>query len=208
MAKLRKDFDYFAYFSQSADYICQAAQYLHESLQSFDRSRFSDRMQVMHEIENQADATKHDMMKHLMREFIPPIDREDILDLAHELDNVVDALDDIMRRIYMFDVQSIRPESLQFTELILRCCAELKNVVEEFRSFKSSKTIQEKIVMVNTLESDGDLLHARCFHAMFSEGTSDRDLLIWSALFDEFEECLDACEHAGDVIESVIMKNA
>jgi len=206
MAK-RKSFDYFDYFCTSADYICKAAECLQDALHSYDREHFESRMNAMHEIENMADEAKHEMTAHLSREFIPPIDQEDIVALSDELDNVVDSLDDIMRRIYMYDVHEIRPEALEISELIVRCCQELKEVVAEFRNFKSSKIIIPKIVMVNTLETDGDALHARALRTIFTSNISDRALFIWASLFDELEECLDACEHASDVIEHVIMKN-
>lgn len=206
MAK-RKSFDYFDYFCTSADYICSAAQCLHDALTNYDRENFGSRITSMHEIENMADEAKHEMTAQLSREFIPPIDQEDIVALSDELDNVVDALDDIMRRIYMYDVHEIRPEALEISDLIVRCCRELKELVAEFRNFKSSKIIVPKIVMVNTLETDGDALHAKAMRNIFTSGISDRALFIWASLFDELEDCLDACEHASDVIEHVIMKN-
>lgn len=162
----------------------------------------------MHKIENEADLTKHEMTKALTHEFLPPIEREDIVSLSVKLDDVVDAIEDVMRRIYMFDVKEIRPEVLEFTKLIVEASKGLKATLTEFRNFKSSKIIKEQIVAVNTVESKGDYLHTKIYHKLFSDGTDTRDIIIWTNIFDELEDCLDACEEAVDVVELVIMKNS
>ena len=204
----KKDYDYFEYFSKCADYICQAADYLRDTLVHFDKNSFEDRMKEMHKIENMADNMKHEMSKQLIHEFLPPIEREDIIALAHELDDVIDALDDVMRRIYMFNVDSIQPGAIEFADLITKCSKVVKATADEFRNFKNSKTIRDHIVTVNTLEWEGDNLHAKCFRELFSTDTDTRSLLIWTTIYEDLEACLDNCEDAVDIIESVIMKNS
>lgn len=204
----KRDFDYFEYFDACADFICRAAEYLDDSMKHFKRETFFDRVGIMHKIENDADSCKHGMMARLAHEFLPPIEREDIIALSGELDNVVDMIDDVMLRVYMFNAVRILPGAVEFSELIVKTAHKLKETVAEFRNFKSSKSIREKIVAVNTLESDGDALHARCLHELFSADTGAKELMVWTFIFDELEDCLDAAEHVVDIIETVIMKNS
>lgn len=203
----KKGYDYFEYFCASARYACQAAEHLEKSLANFAPETCREKLEVMHHIENAADGFRHDMTQVLAHEFIAPIEREDIIELAQDLDNVVDAIDDVMRRVYMFNVQSIRPEAKQFSALITKCCHALLETIEEFRHFKKSQTIGKHIIEVNTLESDGDTLHAECIRKLFCGNEDALAIVAWMTLFEGFEECLDACEDAVDVIESVIMKN-
>jgi hypothetical protein len=44
----------------------------------------------------------------------------------------------------MFNIQTIRPEILKFTKLIVDCCKAMDDVLEEFKSFKSSKKLHDK----------------------------------------------------------------
>ena len=115
-----RDFDYFEYFNSCADYICRAAEYLDDSIRHFQHETFFDRVGVMHKIENDADSGKHTMMTRLAHEFLPPIEREDIIALSGELDNVVDMIDDVMLRIYMFNAVRILPGAEEFTGLIVK----------------------------------------------------------------------------------------
>lgn len=206
--KDKKETDYFEYFRRSAEYASKAATLLDEIFRTYNKDNFRQRVDQMHELEHEADANRHGMIEQLVKEFIPPIEREDIVSLAQELDNVVDAIDDVVLRVYMFDVETIRPEALQFTELIIRCCSALQEAVTEFRNFKSSKTLKEKLIRVNTLESEGDALHSESVRRLFIEHTDPMEILIWMKIFDDCEDCLDACEDAVDIIESVIMANS
>lgn len=203
----KKDFNYFDFFCTTADIICEAANYLHSSLTSYNQADFISKVEGMHEIENRADISKHDMTKNLMHEFLPPIEREDIIELAAKLDDIVDALDDAMHRIYMYNASEIREGAIKFSDLIVKSAAALKETMEEFRRFKSSKTIKEKLVEVNTLESDGDYLHSDLLHDLFCNEKDTRELITWMNIYEDLEACLDYCEDAADIIESVIMKN-
>jgi predicted phosphate transport protein (TIGR00153 family) len=203
----RKDFNYFDSFAVSAHFAMKAAEYLHGVLTAFDLSALPEQVAAMHQIENEADMSKHEMLKHLSHEVMTPIEREDIVSLAQQLDNVVDAVEEVLRRVYMFNVTAIRREMLDFTELIVKCCRALATAVGEFRNFKKSRAVLDHIVTVNTIESDGDMLFSQSMRRLYTEETDTRSLLVWSTMFDCFEHCLDACEHAADVIEGVIMKN-
>lgn len=208
MAKAKKkDFNYFDYFCNTADLICEAAAYLDKALKEFKPETVQESVNGMHEIENRADMAKHDMTKCLMHEFLPPIDREDIVELAVKLDDIIDALDDTMRRIYMYNVTDIKDGVLRCSELIVQSSLALKEAMEEFRSFKSSKLIKEKLVLVNTLESDGDNLHSELIHDLFKNEKDTRELVTWMNIYEDLESCLDYCEDAADIVESVIMKN-
>lgn len=206
MAK-KVDFNYFDYFCNTAEGICVAANLLDASFKGFKKDTFESKMAEMHTLENKADYSKHDMTKKLMHEFLPPIEREDIIELGTKLDDIMDALDDAMQCVYIYDVSEIREGALKFCDLIARTAKALKDTVEEFRSFKSSKLIKEKLVEVNTLESEGDKLYNELIRDLFVNEKDDRSLIKWMKIYAYLESCLDDCEDAADIIEGVIMKN-
>ncbi len=203
----RKDFDYFDYFLACAKAASDAASFLHKSLSNFNPAKVKDDLAAMHKIENDADMLRHDMLLHLAHEFMTPIEREDIVSLAHELDNVVDSIEDVMQFVYMYNLQSVRPEALTFTALVMKGAAALVQAIEEFKGFRKSKTINQHLIEVNNIESEGDRLFVGVMHDLFASNTDDRTLLIWTNMFERLEQCLDECEDVVDIVEGVIMKN-
>ena len=204
----KQSFCYFNYFAACADDACRAADLLYGTFTQFTPDRCSEMTERIHQIENEADAKKHEMTEHLVREFLPPIEREDIISLAQELDDVVDAIDDVMRRVYMFRITELRPEALAFAELIAKCCHALARATGEFRSFRKSSTLREDIVSINSLESEGDTLHSKSIRALFDPTVEVSERLVWLTMFECLEACLDACEDASDIMETVMMKNS
>lgn len=203
----KRDYDYFDVFVRGVEYSCQAAKLLHDSLNSFDPDALQATIKDMHTIEHAADIAKHDMMSHLARAFMTPIEREDILQLAQEIDDVTDGIEDVLLRIYMYNILSIRAEAVEFTTLILRCCQAMKDAMKEFHNFRKSGSIHENIVEVNRLEEEGDALYSRAVRKLFLTSRDPIELTIWREMFDRLEKCCDACEHVANAVESVVMKN-
>ena len=204
----KKDYDYFQAFTQAVDYSCQAAEILKNTLTYFDTDKLNDRLKDVHGVEHAADLGKHEMMSELARAFITPIEREDILELMQELDDVTDDIEDVLIRTYIFHILSIREDALRFADIISRCCGEMLKMMKEFRDFRKSKTIHEMIVTINDLEEEGDHLYTEAVRRLFMHSKDPIELMVWREIFDRMEKCCDACEHVANIVESIIMKNS
>ena len=204
----KKDYDYFQAFTQAVDYSCQAAEILKNTLTYFDTDKLNDRLKDVHGVEHAADLGKHEMMSELARAFITPIEREDILELMQELDDVTDDIEDVLIRTYIFHILSIREDALRFADIISRCCGEMLKMMKEFRDFRKSKTIHEMIVTINDLEEEGDRLYTEAVRRLFMHSKDPIELMVWREIFDRMEKCCDACEHVAHIVESIIMKNS
>ena len=198
---------YFENFIQCVECGCQAAMMLEENLANFDVNRLSENLDELHKIEHDADKKKHEMMGVLVKAFITPIEREDIILLSQCIDEVTDQIEDVLIRIYINNVHTIRPEALQFTKVIIRCCKVLKEIMEEFANFKKSKTLHGLIIEINALEEEGDRLFIDSMRRLHTEVTDPLEIIAWREIYNFLEKCCDACEHVADAVESVIMKN-
>ena len=206
MAK-KSDNYYFENFIQCVECGCQAAMMLEENLANFDVNRLSENLDELHKIEHDADKKKHEMMGVLVKAFITPIEREDIILLSQYIDEVTDQIEDVLIRIYINNVHTIRPEALQFTKVIIRCCKVLKEIMEEFANFKKSKTLHGLIIEINALEEEGDRLFIDSMRRLHTEVADPLEIIAWREIYNFLEKCCDACEHVADAVESVIMKN-
>lgn len=204
----KKDHDYFGMLIGGVSYACEAAKMLHSDMQDFDPDKLPQRIEEMHEVEHSADLAKHDMLEKLLKEFITSIDREDILELATVIDDVTDNLEEVLLRMYMYNIRTLREEALQFGEIIIKCCDEMKVMMEEFPNFRKSKTIKDSIIEINRLEEEGDRLFTKAMHALYADSTDPVEIMAWMRLYDQLEHCCDACEEVADVVEMVILTNS
>lgn len=204
----KKHSPYFDDFIAMAEYSCQAAEYLNKVMNDFRTDTLAEHRKNMHSIEHTADQAKHGMMARLNKEFVTPIDREDIIQMANELDNVTDKIDDILIRMYMYNVQSIRPAALVFTDVIARCCKALKTAICEFPNYQKSTSLIPAIIEVNTMEEEGDNIYIDAVRDLYLNPSNPLEIATWSELFDRLEDCCDACEHVADTLEIIVLKNS
>ena len=181
MANKKNGNDYFEMFVHLVDYCCRAAEGLHSTLVDFNPESLPETMASMHQIEHAADGEKHAVLEKLTREFLPPIEREDIVALTQEIDEVTDTIEDVLLKIYMYNIQSIRDDAVVFARTIADCCDGMKIMMEEFWNFKHSKTIHDQIVEINRLEEVGDQLYKDAVHKLYTEeDVSPKDLFAWT----------------------------
>ena len=108
----------------------------------------------------------------------------------------------------MYNVKEVLPAAIVFADLIARCCKALHLAITEFPNFKKSSTLKQALIAVNTLEEEGDQIYIDAVRGLYETSPDPLKAIVWSELFDRFEDCCDACEHAADVVESVVMKNS
>ena len=88
MAKKNK-FDYFKAYEKLTSLAVQESELLIDSLKTFqDAASLAHTMEEMHELENRGDNINHDIFESAATDFMPPVDREDIEELASALYNV------------------------------------------------------------------------------------------------------------------------
>ena len=78
----KKETDYFEAFVGGVNSACAAADMLCTVFDHYEPEALPGHIEAMHKIEHSADIAKHGTMEQLVREFLPPIDREDIMELS------------------------------------------------------------------------------------------------------------------------------
>ena len=207
MAKKQDSF-YFDNFIACAEDSCRAAEMLKGTLEDFRTEGLQERLNQLHEIEHSADMKKHDVLDRLAKEFLPPIEREDIVSLSQNIDNITDKVEDVMLRVYMNNVQEIEPGALKMADVVIRCCQAVKEMLVEFKDFKRSKNLKNLIIRINDLEEEADKLFMQNVRDLYTESEDPIRIIAWRDIYIYLERCADACEHVADVVESVVMKNS
>lgn len=204
----KQDTFYFDNFTACAEYSCQAISLLQKTLKEFQPEQIFGRLKELHEIEHQADNQKHILTDKLAKAFITPIEREDIASLSHNIDEVTDKIEEVLIRIYINNIQTIRPDAFQLLGIVEKCCVEMKELLEELANFRHSAKITQKIISINSLEEEADTLYIESMRRLHTEETNLLQVLAWREIYDYLEKCSDACEHVADIVGSIVMKNS
>ena len=207
MAK-KSDSFYFGNFYACADCAYQAAHLLERVMRDFDPLLIREKLDDMHKVEHAADEKKHEVLDALVKAFITPIEREDILLLSQSIDEITDKIEDVMLRLWCNNIQSIRPDAIELGAVLINCCEELRLLLDEFADFRKSKKLREYIIHINTMEEQADKLFIDSMRRLHTTCTDPLEIISWREIYIYMEKCADACEHVADAVESVIMKNS
>lgn len=208
MKKARTN-EYFEGFVFGMESACKAAEYLEYVVEHYDPEKLDEQVIEMHAIEHEADLNKHKLMQKLAKEFITPIEREDIIMLLQQIDNVTDFIEDVVRKMFMYNAKSMRHEALEFATIIKQCCYESRDALKELPGFqRNSERLATAIVKVNDYEEQGDRLYCAAMRRLYCENAESLERITWTKLFDWMEACCDACEDVMESVELVVMKNS
>ncbi len=208
MRNKKEEYNYFDEFIKGSDMIVESSKLLKEALVNYDLKNVEKSIEKVHKLENDADKVIHDMRNYLIKDFLPPIDREDIVILGHRLDDIEDYVDEILINFNILNIEKIREDSLEFVDLLIETSEALKEALVNFKNFKKVDPIKEKVIAINLLEDKGDRLYERVMKKLYSEEKDAIEIIKWTTIYDCFENAIDACEKIADEMADVIMKNS
>ena len=208
MAKKEK-FNYFDAFEQQVDIAAEEADLLIEAIENFSNAEdLKSVLEKAHEIENRGDNVNHQILTSVSVDFITPIEREDIIELAQDIDDIIDDIEGILQRFYMYDVHFMHDKAIEFARIIKKQIKALRKSMGSFREFKKVKKIRAMVEDINQLEEQADVLYLETIRQLYTvDAEKAVRVEVWSRLFDRLEATCDACETVADTMASIMLKN-
>ena len=199
---------YFENLVASAECACKAAEYLKECLSNYQYEGLQDMLKSMHEHEHAGDNKKHEMSAALAKAFVTPVDREDLALISQNIDDVTDSIEEVLQAFYMYRIQTVVPEAVEFAQRITECCTLMKEMLVEFINFKKPQKLHEMIIELSHREEVCDALYINATMLLNERCDNMLDIISWREIYNRLENCADACEHVGDCVDMVVMKNS
>jgi predicted phosphate transport protein (TIGR00153 family) len=197
------DTTFYDLFSSSAGQSVKGAALLAEMLgTSADRESIAVRMR---EQEHLADEATHDIIRRVNMTFVTPFDREDIYDLASNLDDVMDFMEEAVDLVLLYGLGELLPEFAEQVEVIQRC-AQL--TAEAMPRLQTMKDLQEYWIEINRLENQGDKVYRRILAKLFGGEFEALEVLKLKGVTDALEAAIDAFEKVANTIEQIVVKES
>ncbi len=203
---LPKEYEFFDMFDSLAAHCVTASKQFQENMS---KSVFSDEdVKKIKEIERMADGIVFNIVEKLNKTFITPIDREDIHELAHELDSVIDYILKVSNHMKVYKITDINPRFREEVKLIDRSIEALSKAVNGLRNIKDAKKIMRYCNEVNLIEDEGDQLKNDVMEELFGGETDAIYIMKWKDIFQTSEKVLDQCDDVSKIVESILVKQA
>ncbi len=185
-----------------------AAQVFDREIRSGDPTRFAELRRQMKDLEHIGDDFTREIMDRLNHTFVTPIDREDIMSLAHAIDDVVDRIHYVCERLILYRIVHVMPAVTELSSIIVEGAGELVHLIKYLRDMSHQKEIRDRIQRVHTLENKADSVYHAALAQIFEDPKDPIELIKWKELLGQIEDATDKVELVAKVIGSTVMKNA
>ena len=206
--KKKEKYSYFEEFIKIAEHIEESSNKLKELMNNYNEEKLDKSIEEIHKLEHSSDRIVHKMRKFLIKDFLPPIEREDIAVIVNKLDDIEDGIDEIAIDFKIINIEYIKQDTLEIIDILVKATTAVKGIIEKLADLKHPELIEEKIVIVNKLEEQGDRVYEKIISNLYKEEKDPIELIKWVNIYKGFEETIDSCEQISDCIQDVIMKNS
>ena len=208
MPLIPREVQFFDLLEQQSQTVVRGAKLLQECLES--KGSLDDlylASKRIHDVEHEGDNLVHRLMERLNKSFITPLDREDIYELTGRLDDVLDYIDAVAKRLVTFKIATVTPHAIELGRIIVRGAEETAVGVAMLRDLSNSEAIIRQCAKINQLENDADQVMRDALNDLFDGGAREPvEIIKWKDLYEHLEVATDKCEDVANIIEAVLVK--
>jgi hypothetical protein len=194
---------FFNLLEKQSKLVLDAAELFQSMIKNHEISK--ETIKKMKAIEHEGDEVVHEMFHKLNKIFITPIDHEDLSKLTSTYDDILDYIDAVAGKIYLFKLKNPDGVIKDFANIIVKLVKEVNDVLEHMRKIKQEE-IEEKFKEVHKLENVADDLCDNAIAKLVQEKDAVK-ILIMKDIYEFLESITDKCEDVCLVIQDIVMKN-
>lgn len=197
---------FFILFEQSAQNAVKISLQLKDMMNLWENVR--ERVEVISDFEHQGDAITHQIMGLLNRVFNTPFDREDIIVLAHSLDDIADSVHLAAETMLIYNIEKPTDTARQMSDILMQAAMEVEKCVSEMHVRIDRNKLNMRCITINRLENIGDHLYRSAMGELFDSCTDMAKIIKLREIYSYMEAALDKCEDVANVLEGISIKYA
>jgi len=147
-----------------------------------------------------------EITEQLCKNFVTPMEREDIDALSSALYRITKNVEKIGGRLLIIPNQTL-PDQLSRQIKMIENAAELvASMVIRLRKKSQLEEISDTSERLQTVEGEADKLMVALLRELYQGDVEVRNVIILKDLYELFEKAIDRCRDAGNVVFQVVLK--
>jgi hypothetical protein len=155
-------------------------------------------------IEHQGDEIVHEIYEQLMKTSVTPIDREEIAKLASLYDDVLDHMEGVVNRLYLYGIEKPTEAMRKFADLVPKAVEEIDFAFAAIHEIKAPG-IEARCNEVDRLEHEADDLLHESVAALFKSHDT-LAIMKLKEIYELMETIIDKCADVVQVIRNIILE--
>lgn len=158
------------------------------------------------DIEHQGDAKTHDIIDKLNKTFITPIDREDIYLLSHQLDDIIDLVENVIHNIKIYGITTKFQGMDEFAQLMLKASREMEKMLGCLQKLKHNDELSQVKINIHELEDRADEVFEQSIGNLFATQPDPILVIKLKDILEGLEHIMDKYQTVCDIIEGIVVK--
>jgi uncharacterized protein Yka (UPF0111/DUF47 family) len=196
---------FFDLLEELVDVVEAASRELVRFLEQFDT--ISTAVPRIESFEHEGDRITHEVYEQLNVTFITPLDPMEISQLASALDDILDYIHGTTQKMHNYRIREPDSHMRELARLIQLSVGELQAAVQEVRSIKDPRRIEERCIEVNRLENLADDVLAHAIKNLF-QSRDAITIIKLKDIYEHLEIATDKCEDAANVLSDIAIRHS
>lgn len=202
-----KDKSFYPLFEEDIMNLVKATELLKQMLSDTDTDEQERIHKEIKEVEHYGDILTDKAYSQLNKSFITPFDREDIHELTSRIDDVVDSINGVSRRICLYKPKKLMPVYKKLAEIIHDAALELQVLIHCLNDTAANKAeITAACQKVTEIEHLADEFYYEAVGELFNKEKDPAELLKNNKILEILERVVDEEEDVTDVVRSIMIK--
>ena len=203
---LPKNVKFFEFFKEESKMLEEASESLVKILSG--ESDSEEFFEKINELEEKCHKTVRTVNHELYKNFLTPLDREDIHEINRRHYDVIHLIKSVSIRVGLLDLPKITSTAKDLSVILDQMIKEIKTLIDGLEKIKD---MDNTITKIETMRKQATTL-VRLAYAELYEGKREKPedvlyILQWTQIYDLIMSAIERTENLVTVIEGVILKN-
>jgi uncharacterized protein len=197
--------DFFVSFRAAASNAAEAARLLSDLVT--EQEPADQTVARLRDLEHRGDEIAHEIFTALARNLIAPLSYEDIRDLARQLDDVTDAIDDAGQRLALYHLLPAMVVAHRLTHIIQAQAESLAAAVALIEHGKHREALERHVAEIHRLETEADEVVQEGLAGLYDGVTTIPafvDAMRWGELYGVLEDATDRAETVANTLQGIM----
>lgn len=207
----KRDSNYFNLLIILTENVCKNMEFLRETLSTASKEIRKDHIQTLKESVNDFMVDKKILEARLYRDFLPPIEREDIYLLVEAIGKINEDLEDVFYYLTVIEQSSmeILTENgfIAATDILLMCCQQLKQVIEELAGFQKNEKFRQSLSALLDQKRAMKSNLRRELQGVYKKSCRSEKVIYLDKIASYLECIGHSCYYVAEVLQLITLKN-
>lgn len=202
-----KEKRFFPLFIQSAENIVKAAHLLIEQTKEDDPDERRILSRRIKECETAGDRVTDRIIDELLDAFVTPFERDDIHNLAQDMDTVLDDIRDASKKISIYQPIGHDRKLVEMADCILRDSELFLSITQLFETMRNDVSQIDKLCdEIKEIEHTVDDIYESYMSSLFANEKDAIELVKKKNIVQALEDTCDAAKDVSDTVRTILVK--